>query len=1124
MELNRIDNTCLFVPDINPEQISFAYYFSAANINPIPSAMTLAQSWNDYAGAYVFFGQPVKREDFGSCTTALQDYFSGKSALEHTGILWVADINKIKNPDASNPVFLISSKTDDSNDIIIKNDSNVSIGSYRIPIFKDSPIDLVNETETIIIGYPKTDGAQPPAYGKGISIPLSGRAAGTIVFEGAIGDCSDAFRTGWNVGLKYYYPDQNNNITQLQYPVFETKKGDQLFFNAQWDPLHPVDSKRTFLHFKKEWFQILPNNSGGFQIATPDNPGWLPSTFRTIYGNPVFLVPDDTATENFPALVFQPLPKTNGNTDYYLAPSGDFCMAVREKASNAENTHTLVAGVMGTEYISFIPATGNYKGDRIRFTPNNAAFAQAYPLTAAKVVSAVADCLPGALLCDTYMTSWMGFYQGDTVEKPLYHSQPESSPLFLPSKSTGSGPETLTIMDVYPAASAAFPPVNSTVFPMVPYAGAVGDKTLLQTMRDFEISILNPSRRKQIAEHGTTNQKLLKDGEAKTTTTPQGLLATISGFDWSSVLLAQNLVSGRKLEFTGSPAISSPIQQALQSNQLFMVISSPHQLGAFQNEIDIEGWPFMINPQGSDNSYSNVLIFKFCDGSLKDRASDTQTWTNSGTFNDKPDLVSQWLTNYINDATDRAASDARFQNFVDIVTNDGWNGILALQVDIGLDNFPDDLRGLLGGIDLTHFNGHHFGIQVNYIKPDDNKLTIPKSSLFGLISYYDAAYALANGISTGYPAEGTTINPGADGYNFAVLYLQVVFDNSSITDFNSLIEISATNWFGEPAFANCTVQLIGSYEEHNGKPTYSFTTKEGQFYQFYMNSQVLNYVQIVKARFNTNINPTEMLEAGEEVSHISSTFSFWGYLNFVQLDGVDMFSFGDEVPTPGSIDTGLYFYNLAIQMNMDLIKSADTPPSYSIRDRVFDFTEESTSFDTSLSTVHDRSLYPNFPLTITSLTSSKAGTAEELGYVPLQLPNNVDFEALGDDWFGLVCTLNLGSMGALAAQAGFTARILLAWSASADKPAVMIGIRLPGTGGAKGFSFQNVLQLSTEAFVLNLDNTTYPGKTIYSLWLRSIGMSFLGVKFPPGGTTNLILYGNPDAPGEIGWYGSYLNS
>src|SRR6185503_18788975 len=38
------------------------------------------------------------------------------------------------------------------------------------------------------------------------------------------------------------------------------------------------------------------------------------------------------------------------------------------------------------------------------------------------------------------------------------------------------------------------------------------------------------------------------------------------------------------------------------------------------------------------------------------------------------------------------------REFLALVDNPAWNGILALRVDVGLENFPDDLKGLLAGI------------------------------------------------------------------------------------------------------------------------------------------------------------------------------------------------------------------------------------------------------------------------------------------------------------------------------------------------------------------------------------------------------------------------------------------
>lgn len=1111
--------TSLYLTDLTQEKVSFAYFFSADNTVPPPPSIDIEGSWSTYLGVYIFLGKEVPIGDLQTFSATLSTFFTGQPLIEHTGVMWLDDYKTLGQPS----IITTTSNAE------IKETVNISIGTYSVSLTKNSSIYLIPAQQKLVVAYPELPGAQAPVYGEGTSIPLSGSSIGTMQFEGAIGDCSDALTTGWNIGIKYFYFENATNLVQLQYPIFDLPKGYHILFAAQWDPLHPLDPTRTFLHFKKGMLQIAGDEANGFFIVVPPNSTWLPSTFRTIYGHHVHLVPELNSSANIPSLVFQPLPGKDGtNNDYYLVPSGDFCLAVEDTNSQQDTaaqqdtaTQYLLAGLMGTEFISFTPKSITYKGDRIRFTPGSPAFAPVFPLEGGNegFKPAEADCKTGDLLCSTYLTAWAGFQPDNTADIPNYYSQPETSPLFLPQAQTNTtGTDTLTIMDIYPAPAAAFPPKNTAAFPLVPYSSA--KTTQPNVLRPFELSILNPWRKKHITQNAARPTVLQDD--PKITTTPQGLLATIEGYNWTSVLLAQNETSGRMLQFTGALSISPPIQNALQTNQLFLVVTLAKPLQPFSNEIDIEGWPFTINPQGSAGSYSNVFIFKFCSGSLQSRAADTKTWTNAPVFNTDPSAVSTWIGSYISDAANRAKQDSRYDNFVDIVTSETWNGIIALQVDIGLDDFPDDIKGLLGGIDLSQFNGHHFGIDVNYVQLAAGKLTVPKSSLFGLISYYDAAYARANGIITGSSGSSSSpINPGADGYNFTVLYLQVVFNNSVITDFNSLIQLSATSWFGEPAVSNCTIDLIGSYEEHDNKPTYSFTTKKNQYYQFYMNSKVMNYVQIVKARFNTNIDNTSPTADATETTPISSTFSFWGYINFNQLAGFDPFSFGDPVPTPGSMNSGLYFYNLAVNMNFNLVKDPGPPPSYSTTHRAFNFAEKNTSFDTSLSTVHDQSLYPNFPLTITALTGSNAGTTTDQGYINIELPETADFGALGANWYGLVCTLNLGSMGALASLAGFTARLLIAWSASTNKPAVALGIRLPGTGGAKGFSFENVLQLSIDAFILAMDTTTTPGTTVYSLWLRSIGLSLLGIKFPPSGSTNLILYGNPDAPGQIGWYGQY---
>ncbi|MEM9547527.1 MAG: hypothetical protein AAGA77_16220 [Bacteroidota bacterium] len=1115
----QFESTFLYTSNAAAGQGFLGFYLTEPEVTE-PS-LTLTQVWSalDQKG-YIIFCQSAP-EDLEKLASAISTYRSESGNqlpdVEHTSIAWLtyASISEsIENVEAVQFSLL-------NDEVQVTQSITIKLGQYGMPFMEGERILLNDQAtiaeDTLVIEYPNISGSPPPVIAHQRFIPLAGDSGGTIQCEVAIGDCTNSTETGWNIGIRYFY-EQNEALTNLYYPVFELEEGDHILLDLQWDPLLPLDNTRSVMRFKGGMFQLKKNiETEQFYIQLPENPSYIPSAFRSVYGHQLYLIPNLESEKYIPGLVFQPLPDSSGTiSEYYLVPTGEF--HIGNIIEDGESS--MLAGLSGTEYFNY--QTFDQDGSSILFYPDSAAFAPVFPLQESTSQFASVECNTGDLLCNTYVTAWIGLSPSDADYIPLYYSQPETSPLFAPSE---EGDNELNIMPSYPAASAAFVEDNIATFPMLPYGLilSTNDETEIAMMSAFESSIVAPWRRQQINQlRGTFDVSLISQ-EAQTTTTPQGLLATIEGFNWTSVLLAKSVNGDDELKFTGSPSISSSLQESMQSDQLFLVATLAEPLGDFENEINIEGWPFTINPEGENGTYANVLILKFCKDSIADRAANTKTWSNPDTFNSDPSDVSAWINNYITDAENRAIDNDLYLNFIDIVYNESWNGILALKVDIGLDSFPDDLKGLLGGIDLDQFNGHHFGIEVNYVEPVNGTLTVPKSSMFGLISYFDASYALANGIATGNSSASSTINPGADGYNFTVLYLQVVFTNSTIADFDSLIQLSATSWFGEPAYADCTVDLIGSYEKHNDEPTYSFTTQEGKLYQFYLNSSALFYIQIVKARFNTINEPAVTGDESEEITPISSSFSFWGYLNFIQLENFDPLSFGDPVPNVSSVNNGLYFYNLAVLMDMLLVKSGD-PSTYEIRDRTFEFSEENTSFDTTLSTVHNNSLYPNFPLTISALTSSKAGTFSDLGYVQLQLPSDANFSSLGDEWYGLVCTLNLGSMGALASLADFTAKLLIAWSTSEDLPAISLGLRLPGSAGEKYFSFENVLQLSTDAFIMSTDTETQPGTTIYSLIFQSIGMSLLGIKFPQGGSTHIILYGNPDSPGKIGWYGQYAKN
>src|SRR5262249_8382333 len=223
------------------------------------------------------------------------------------------------------------------------------------------------------------------------------------------------------------------------------------------------------------------------------------------------------------------------------------------------------------------------------------------------------------------------------------------------------------------------------------------------------------------------------------------------------------------------------------------------------------------------------------------------------------------------------------------------------------------------------------------------------SSIFALISYMDPAYAaqLANGGSVGSPV------PAAPGdFDFKVLSLQILFENSAINGFSSKIQITSNKWFGDGVTGlsgdlrgslSNSVVLNGTYEDHDGTPTFSFSAAGNNV--FLLGSNILGAINVLRAQFNTLTDPDAPLGL------VKSRFSFVGRMNFRPVKGFDLFSFGsswsNEEPDPAD---GLFFSNVYINMSFDL--GAPTA-------RTFAFDPSALVFDAKESVARPTSLYAN---------------------------------------------------------------------------------------------------------------------------------------------------------------------
>lgn len=1100
----------LYLPDPIPDQISCCYFLPGTEK---PAQLSLEDSWSKYKGYYIFLYNPIDHTKT-DLLTALEKQLSATTVLKqpaHTGAAWWM------NTDQNSGLQSVLQAKMTDNGILVQEEVQLGFGTYQFPLFRDAPL-LLNADGHLQAGYPNVTGAQTTAVEKSMSIAVSGDMAGVLTGQVMINDFSSAEYTGWSAGFRYSMTDMDTgNLCSQYYPLFAPTQTTYWQFNVHWDPLHPLDDSRSYLTFTGISFGLekIAGTDDRFQIVSGGD-GTMSSYLRTIYGLPISLQPVTTGPSTA-QLVFQTYADPATPTAYYLAPKGAFTLGVQQESAAACQ---LLPGLAGTEAISFT------SGDQIIFYPGNAAYASAG--------------LSSEELDTTYTVSWAFIKATGNNAPVIYAAAPTVASLYQSSDTAG-------LLDAFYNTTAQLPAEGTAAlsFPLAPYAGLGASKGTPfppDKIAPFETKLIAPARKKQM---DTMPLPRLSPADAPSvvTTTPQGLLATVAGLDWQEVLLAHNTEIPTDLRFVNLPA---PLRNALQTNNLFLVISDNKNIGTFDNALSIEGWQFNINiparNPANDPDQRNILIMKFRPGALFDLIADLTAWTDPISFNyDNNQLqgTQTWLLNYCIDAQSQQ-DEPQYANFLNIIQDPQWYGILALKVDINLGNFPKDLRGLLGAMDLKRFYAHHVGVQVNFVTQDaqnlDKPIAIKRSNMFGLINYTDPSYKRVQQ-SSGNNGNGNTQmisdtnNSMQDAtYSYKVLFLQIIFANTIITNFDSKLELTARKWFEEaaslnppgtktddtPPPANYSMIFDGHYENHDGHRTYTFLTRKGLSYQYFLSSAVLNYTDFIKAQFQTvNSVPEKAVPTTELVT---SKFTFYGYLNFRDLENFDCFSFGAPKGQELVPARGLYFSNLALDVSFKLDTKQNTTSGLSISPNI-----SNTAFDQSLSTVRDKSFAAAFPISPNDiLQGSGDNTPKKLNYLQVVPPVNFTTGGLQDTWYAVNFDVHWGGPGALASETGFIPQLLLAWSPGADAVNVGIFLRLPGSGGGNTFSIQNVLKLSAGPF--QLKKVVHDGdKVSYNLFLINLSLSLFGLKLPPAGNVNLVLLGDQEQPGSLGWYGAYIN-
>lgn len=919
----------------------------------------------------------------------------------------------------------------------------------------------------------------------------------------------------------------------MEYPVFEAARMPaSLTLAGTLDPLDTLNQALTLPQLQAGRVR------SGFAFTGPTGLV-LPSHWRTSAGQAIAMAPcialgdDGWPLPYAPSLVFS---DTGSSFDMTLA--GDFALQVAAVPGGTPGQR-LLCGIFGTEWLQFTsydstqPSAAN---DRLRLLPAQPAYAPVFPFTPSTLVQPTSGKL-GTLLDNRQRTAWASLVGG------AYSAQPAGSPLY------GNGQGSGTAMLLSPTAPRT-PLPDGLAFPMVPYAGvgAAGNLDLTQ----FESQIIAACRKQRVADATQPHKALARSqrlqrrarapaGALPRATTPQGLLVDLDddGATYARVLLARSRPGLEPLDF----AFVQPttlLQEALQTNQLFMVAVNPVPFtrdgASFLNRMEIADWRFLANigSGAQTTSYRNVLIMKYCSGSLKERIDNPNRWTQPQAFSlventpsGQQDLaltgLSQWLQDFVADAQARAEEpESLYADFVKRVNDPDWNGFLVLQADLPLDSLPDQLAGIAAGIDYSRFLAHHFGASVSRVTQQGDSLDVVGiSNLFGLVDYQNAAYvqARANGAGADMPVALQTQN----GYAFSVLQLQVLFRQSRLQHFNSRIQLSLDNLFGTPIQGTRRAEqaspvnamvLDGSAVQQDATTTYVF--EQTQRYLLNLDSNVLPATAISRIQFNTLGSP----DGGQTTA---SRFLLWGNLDFAELattDGpFDLLSFGSQGTAHSG--AGLAFTNLQIGMAF---------PTATPNAVTFNFDPANLGFDLTASQPREQSLYKGFNLQLKQFIQAPAEKKPaDYGFLPV-LPQGLALKALSGAWNAVVYKVTMGSPGALVSGAGFESDLLLAWApgsrASDTSPALFVGLSLPGAApGASVFSLQGIIKVSTGPIQLLYQAVPggAEGDRFFNLKLTDIGIKILGIaKLPPGATLQFFLFGDPKQSGSLGWYAAYV--
>ncbi|HMG67354.1 MAG TPA: hypothetical protein VK588_06695, partial [Chitinophagaceae bacterium] len=395
------------------------------------------------------------------------------------------------------------------------------------------------------------------------------------------------------------------------------------------------------------------------------------------------------------------------------------------------------------------------------------------------------------------------------TQNAFYYLDSEKSPLFKNDK-TQSGYAFINKADITAPLS----------FPIIPIFSFKANPELIEVEEVFKKVRLERIINQQ------TNQKLASP--ANPFITPQGFLKTGAGYDFIKNNPPPKRAKKNKKFWESSGTFQFRISDSagdldlsLRKDQVFFVltpalfhhyITSPNVRAtcdaffSLNNDINAEvnfnvDITSLYNNQTLYTHDKGIIIFKFGRGKIFDKTgaspdlvNNTRLWTNHGLLNSDLDNIQAAIKN---------AAQFSESYFDDIINDENWNGIIALNIPVG-NTIPAIFQGLASsqntdptkndGSDKlklkTSLNLNYAAFPVNKTKIDGGIVSITSTSFYGMIDYNVLNCADDRNLIINTYFKNTT-------WQFALTKLKVIFANSSITEFSSFAFLQIPELFSD---------------------------------------------------------------------------------------------------------------------------------------------------------------------------------------------------------------------------------------------------------------------------------------------------------------------------------------